>query len=39
LLHIVWGPQVASMTVGEVAGVPAEGGEAVLADDVPVEHF
>jgi hypothetical protein len=27
------------MTVGEVAGGPTDGGEAVLADDVHVEHF
>jgi hypothetical protein len=39
LLHAVWGPQAACMTVGEVAGGPAEGGEAVLADDMHVEHF
>jgi hypothetical protein len=39
LLRVVWGPQFASMTVGEVAGGPDGGGEAAAVDDVPVEHF
>jgi hypothetical protein len=40
LLRVVWGPQFAAMTVGEVAGGAAgSSGEAAVGDDVPVEHL